>query len=129
METKKRKRTDSRLIPHRVLREIYRHYVDFQDYYQRTGNDIIEYKNYTISFLDLKSNLGQLSKRKKEAFFYNVILDKKQEEVAEIMGVTTVTVGQYVEAACIILSKRYFSELENNDAKLKNTKKQKRLDT
>lgn len=129
MEIKKRKRTDSRLIPHRVLREIYRHYIDFQDYYQRTGNDIIEYKNYTISFLDLKSNLNQLSKRKKEAFFYNVILDKKQEDVAKIMKVTTVTVGQYVEAACIILSKQYFAELENNDKGVKNTKKRDRLDS
>jgi len=112
MEIKKRKRTDSRLIPHRILREVYRHYIDFQDYFQRTGNDTLEYKNYTISFLDLKADLSQLSKRKKEAFFYNVILDKKQEDVAKIMGVTTVTVGQYVEAACIILSKRYFSKGE-----------------
>lgn len=117
METKNRKRTDSRFIPHRVLREIYRHYIDFQDYYQRTGNDTIEYKGYVISFIDLKGSLSQLSKRKREAFFYNVILDKKQEDVAKIMDVTTVTVGQYVEAACIILAKNYFPELEEQSPK------------
>src|SRR5580704_1705906 len=86
---------------HRLLREVYRHYIDFQDYYKRTGNFILEYKGLTISFLDLQYGLDKLSKRKREAFFYNVILDQRQEDVAKIMGVTTVTVGQYVEAAVL----------------------------
>ena len=107
-ETKKPK--EKPILRHRILREVYKHYLDFEDYYKRTGNYIIEHKGITISFFDLKYGLDKLSKRKKEAFFYNVILDKKQEEVAEIMQVTCVTIGQYVEAACIKLAERYFSE-------------------
>lgn len=100
---------------------MYRHYFDFRDYVSKTGNDIIEYAVETekesgyyvplaISFTDLKNGVSELSERKKEAFFYNVILDWKQKDVAERMGITTVSVGQYVDAAMIQLAKQYFAE-------------------
>jgi len=73
-------------------------------------NEVIEHKGLSISFSDLKHGLEDLSPRKREAFFYNVILDWKQKDVAEHMGITTVSVGQYVEQAMIQLSKRYFAE-------------------
>lgn len=53
----------------------------------------------TLSFWDLHGSLKRLSARKREAVFYNVILDWKQKDVAERMGISTVSVGQYVQAA------------------------------
>jgi DNA-directed RNA polymerase specialized sigma24 family protein len=106
---------------HKILREVYRHYFDFRDYVSRTGNDVIEYAVETeegsgiyvplaISFSDLSNGVSELSDRKKEAFFYNVILDQKQKDVAKKMGITTVSVGQYVDAAMMQLAKHYFAE-------------------
>lgn len=66
----------------------------------------------TLSFWDLQGALKDLSPRKREAVFYNVILDKKQKDVAAIMGITTVSVGQYVEQAMIQLSEKYFANME-----------------
>jgi hypothetical protein len=64
----------------------------------------------TISFWDLHDGLKALSARKREAFFWNVLMDKKQKDVAKLMGITTVSVGQYVEQACLQLAERYFGE-------------------
>jgi hypothetical protein len=66
----------------------------------------------TLSFWDLQGALKNLSPRKREAVFYNVILDQKQKDVAAIMKITTVSVGQYVEQAMLQLSEQYFSEME-----------------
>src|SRR3954452_12869392 len=109
------------LPKHRVLREVYRHYLEFRDLFQTDGTHVIEHGYYvedengekqkvniTISLWDLQNGLKELSPRKREAVFYNVILDKKQKEVAEIMEITTVSVGQYVEQAMLQLSERYF---------------------
>jgi DNA-directed RNA polymerase specialized sigma24 family protein len=95
--------------PHVVLREVYKHYLDFYDFYRFEGIETIEYQGFTINFLDLKDGLSDLSDRKKEAFYYHVIRDMRQQDVADIMGVTTVTVGQYVDAACRQLAKRYWA--------------------
>lgn len=110
---------------HKILREVYRHYTDFRDAVARGDvNDVIEYAIETetgsskylamsISFSDLKHGLNELAPRKREAFFYNVILDWKQKEVAALMNITTVSVGQYVDAAMLQLSKRYFADVES----------------
>ena len=63
-----------------------------------------------LSLSDLKYGIEQLAPRKKEAFFYNVILDWSQDETAKKMGITTVSVGQYIDAACDQLAQRYFAE-------------------
>lgn len=68
-----------------------------------------------LSFWDLQGALKDLSPRKREAVFHNVILDKKQKDVAKIMGITTVSVGQYVEQAMLQLSEKYFSDMEINN--------------
>ena len=59
---------------------------------------------------DLQGALKNLSARKREAVYYNVILDKKQKDVADIMGITTVSVGQYVEQAMMQLAEEYFAK-------------------
>lgn len=119
---------------HRVLREVYRHYLEFRDLVAQPEHDgqggygnsdgVIEYGYFvkegdklrrvyvTLSFWDLQGALKDLSPRKREAVFHNVILDKKQKDVAEIMGITTVSVGQYVEQAMLQLSETYFVDLE-----------------
>lgn len=108
---------------HRVLREVYRHYLEFRQYVSDTGNHVIEHGYFiynedgsikdkiavTISFWDLFSGLKDLSPRKREAVWYNVILDQKQRDVAKKMNITTVSVGQYVEQAMLQLSERYFA--------------------
>lgn len=109
---------------HRVLREIYRHYLEFRQLVAMTGESVFEHgeflydddgkiigkRHITISFWDLHNALGKLSERKREAVFYNVILDQKQKDVADIMEITTVSVGQYVEQAMIQLAEKYFAE-------------------
>jgi len=50
----------------------------------------------------------KLSERKKEAVYYNVIQDLKQKDVAEIMGITTVSVGQYVESGFLQITNHLF---------------------
>jgi len=134
-----------------ILREIYRHYLDYSDHYQKTGHDIIVGGTHdedcewwqrltrtnkqvdpekrvpdapctcgfsqtgpvTISFLDLRDSLKNLSKRKKEAVWYNVIMSYKQWQVAEIMDIKMVTVGQYVKSAMIKIANEYWPEDTN----------------
>lgn len=96
---------------HRIVREALRHYKELEALAQEDGDFVLAHGEYAISFLDLQGSLEKLSKRKKEAVLYNVILDWKQKDVAERMGITTVSVGQYVEQACLqieemILGKR-----------------------
>jgi DNA-directed RNA polymerase specialized sigma24 family protein len=112
---------------HRILREIYRNYTQYKDYVSSTGRHVIEHGYYvydeegnikdkvlvTISFWDLHQGLKSLSPRKREAMFYNVILDWKQRDVAKKMGITTVSVGQYVEQATLQLAQRYFADDES----------------
>lgn len=111
---------------HRILREIYRHYLEFRQYVSDTGNHVIDHGYFiynedgeiqervsvSISFWDLFHGLKDLSPRKREAVWYNVILDQKQRDVAKHMNITTVSVGQYVEQAMLQLSKRYFAEAD-----------------
>ncbi len=131
-----------------ILRELYRHYLDYSDHYQRTGHDILvggthdqdcEWRKrlirtnkkidhekrvkdapctcgfsqtgpVMISFLELRNSLRNLSKRKKEAVWWNVIMDQTQIEVAGIMGIKEVTVGQYVKSAMIKIAAEYFAD-------------------
>jgi DNA-directed RNA polymerase specialized sigma24 family protein len=108
---------------HRILREVYRHYYSFKQIFSSQGTHVIEHSYWVqnedgsrtketlqISLWDLHDGLKTLSARKREAVFYNVILDKKQKDVAEIMGITTVSVGQYVEQAMMQLTEKYFAE-------------------
>lgn len=114
---------------HRILREVYRHYLEFRQYVSDTGNHVIEHGyflydeegkikdkvNVKISFWDLFNGLRDLSPRKREAVWYNVILDQKQRDVAKRMKITTVSVGQYVEQAMLQLSEHYFADELSED--------------
>lgn len=98
---------------HRVLREVLRHYSEFRSLCASTGRWDIEAHGIRINFLDLRGSLTRLSKRKKEAVFYNVILDQKQKDVAEVMGITTGSVNQYVEQAMLQIAKDIWPEEED----------------
>lgn len=50
----------------------------------------------SFNFWDLHRGMTEVAPRKREAIMWNVIYDKKQKDVAKIMKITTVTVGQYV---------------------------------
>ncbi len=113
--------------PHRILREVFRNFRQFRELVASTGTDVIEHgywvynedgtKNHkvvlTISYSDLRGLPNILASRKKEAFYLNVIEDMKQRDVAEIMDITTVSVGQYVDAACEQMAKVYFAQGDN----------------
>lgn len=116
---------------HRILREIYRHYTELKALITAQGGDTVLYHSYpiydedgevvdkkdiAISFWDLHDSLNVLSDRKREAVFLNVILDWKQKDVAAKMGITTVSVGQYVEQAMQQLAKNYFPEEEDKSS-------------
>ena len=99
------------VLRHRLLREVVRHFSEFQELCSHSGDWEIEHRGIRINFLDLQNAFKDLSPRKKEAIKWNVVYDKKQIEVAEIMGITTVSVGQYVEAGMSQVAARVFSEL------------------
>lgn len=115
---------------HRVLREIYRHYTELKAYVTAYGDQIIAHaypiydsdgtylgkEQVEISYMDLHDSLQVLSDRKREAVYLNVILDLKQKDVAAIMKITTVSVGQYVEQAMLQLAKIYFADKEELSA-------------
>lgn len=124
------KKKTTKFQPHRILREVYRHYTEFEQLvasygthtidhvvrlYDEEGNEI-DRVPVTISFFDLRDGLksqkngGILSDRKLQAVMLNVIADQKQKDVAEAMNITTVSVGQYVEHAMEQLAKVYFPE-------------------
>lgn len=130
---KKSDKLPGRIPPHRVLREVLRHYIEFRELVMGYGllgeadgrKHVIDHSYWwwdedgerqketiEISFWDLHNGLKELAPRKREAIFHNVILDKKQRDVAELMGITTVSVGQYVEAGVQQLAKLYFAERE-----------------
>lgn len=126
MSQVKTKRTEE-LQPHKILREVYRHYTEYEAFVSATGKHVIDYHYplydedgetvlrrvpISISFYDLKDAIEDpsvLSERKRQAVLLNVILDKKQKEVAEMMGITTVSVGQYVDQAMMQLAEDYFA--------------------
>jgi DNA-directed RNA polymerase specialized sigma24 family protein len=123
--TKKTNKPTAPIPLHRILREVLRHYTEYRELVNQDGRaHIIDYgywvynedgtrkqkEEVSISFWDLHEGLKELAPRKREAIFYNVILDMKQKDVAKIMGITTVSVGQYVEAGTIQLAKQYFAE-------------------
>lgn len=126
------KKTNKPTVPiplHRILREVLRHYTEYRELVNQDGRlHVIDYgywvydedgtrkskEDVSISFWDLHQGLKELAPRKREAIFYNVILDEKQKDVAKHMGITTVSVGQYVEAGCIQLAKRYFADEYEN---------------
>jgi hypothetical protein len=116
---------------HRILREVVRHFLEFEALVSSTGKSVIDHGYFiyeedgetvkgkeiiSISFWDLHDALSTLSDRKREAVFYNVILDWKQRDVAEKMGITTVSVGQYVEQAMLQLADDYFAEEKSEEA-------------
>ena len=105
------------LKPHVVLRDAVRHYPEYEAFVSQFGTHVISHKGIELSFYDIQrvfracfaiennneltfpnEDPFKLSRRKKEAIFWNVIQDEKQKDVAERMGITTVSVGQYVEA-------------------------------
>jgi hypothetical protein len=120
--------------PHKVLREVLRNYLSYRDHlaYVDAGQDVIEHSylvtekdsdgnlyrrkvTLTVSFSDLQNCLlpqskgGILSERKREALLYNVVFDWRQQDVAEKMGITPVSVGQYADLALRQLAKKYFT--------------------
>jgi predicted DNA-binding protein (UPF0251 family) len=125
---------------HKILREAYRNFLTWRDiitypedseppytitYRVPKDKDSNEYVPVTISFVDLaralKSYEGELksegtvlSARKEQAFFLNVLRDLRQKDVAEIMGISMVSVGQYVDQGMLKLCKYYFGEEEND---------------
>lgn len=116
------------LPPHRVLREVIRHYTEFHELVANGGNHVLTHsylvpdddggvskETISISFWDLHRGINGLAPRKREALFYNVILDQKQADVAKHMNITTVSVGQYVDAACKQLAKLHFPEVVTDE--------------
>lgn len=95
---------------HKILREVLRNYTVFESRFQQSGEFEIEHRGITLDFLDLQGCLKGLSPRKKEAIFLHVVLDKKQKDAAEWMGITTVSVGQYVEQGLIQVARLLWPE-------------------
>lgn len=103
---------------HRILRDLIRHYLELETLFKDTGEHTFEWSSrehperILFSFLDLQGALKKLSPRKREAIFYHVIMDLKQKDVAEIMGITTVSVGQYCDQGLQQVSKLYWTDTE-----------------
>lgn len=93
-----------------ILRSTLRHYLEFEAYFAQTGEHTLEYGGVTICFLDLQGCLSSISERKRQAVELNVIRDLLQRETAHIMGIKTVTVGQYVDHAMIQMGRRLWND-------------------
>lgn len=111
-----------------VIKEMYRNRDSIKDFREFSGKDVIEYKGYLMaaSELDLM-NLKILAQREREAFFLNVVLDLKQQDTADIMGISTVSVGQYVVTASQKLCRLHFPERDIPMPKVKQYRKDPRL--
>lgn len=84
---------------------------------------VVSHNGLDLCFMDIKKSLNKLSARKKEAIYYNVILDMKQKDVADVMGITTVSVGQYVESGFAQIAREYFAEENQKNIKTRRRKK------
>src|SRR3954470_6474197 len=93
-----RDRNGKPILLHRVLREVLKHYSVFETLCSQTGDYEISHQGDKFTFLDLKGCLKNLSQRQMDAVFWFVIQDEKQKVVAERLGISTVTVGQYCES-------------------------------
>lgn len=146
MSTVQRTKRTEKVPVHRILREVYRHYYEFEEYVSHTGNHVIDYAYpvyeeivsvdddgnevvvpgelkdrvpISISFFDLREAIEDptvLSERKRQAVLLNVIRDMKQKDVAKLMGITTVSVGQYVEQAMLQLAEDQFAEMLQDES-------------
>lgn len=128
MSSSKKNLERKEMPKHKVLRETFKHFLEFRSYVSSTGNHFIKHGYWVtdedgnkikhvmleISYPDLFGALEKLPPRKKEAVFLNVILDMTQREAAEKMGITTVSVGQYVDQAFMTLAESYFPEEVEN---------------
>lgn len=112
-----------------IIKEAYRHYDTWQNLIAygdgKSGHvsDVLTYHipkepgsdelvPIVISFHDLQRAWDnvKLAPRKKEAFELNILQDMLQREAADIMGITTVSVGQYVNQAASQLAEWYFAD-------------------
>lgn len=103
---------EGRLRPHRVVREVIRHYPEFAAHCAQSGSYDIEYADISISLSDLKGCLAGLSPRLSQAVYYNVIHDKSQKETAKLMDITPISVGQYVDKAMRKIANDLFGSQE-----------------
>lgn len=120
---------------HRILRAVYRNYSQFRLLFADTGTHTLTHtyewfepdtaaepnekgrypadltkpqkETFEVDLFDLTEGLDELAKRKRQAFVLNVIEDRLQKEVGAIMGISTVTVGQYVDQACFQLAEKH----------------------
>lgn len=121
---KKKGLRTTKIPPYVIIKEALRGYTKFKRHAALTGQDYIEH-TYTVydddgiptekisielSLWDLFRGVKKISPRKREALWYGVILDKRQEEVGEIMGCRPVTCGQYANSACMQLAEEHLSE-------------------
>jgi len=70
MMKKIKKRKIEPVSKHKVMRELYRNYMQFREYVRSTGETTIEYQNVAISFYDLGMGLNELSPRKKHGILF-----------------------------------------------------------
>jgi DNA-directed RNA polymerase specialized sigma24 family protein len=106
-----------------------RHYIEFRDLVNNGGDHVLSHsylvpdedspegvrkETISVSFWDLHRGIKDLAPRKREALYWNVIRDEKQKDVAARMSITTVSVGQYVEAATKQLAVHHFPELADD---------------
>lgn len=75
--------------------------------------DTLSYDGIDINYFDMLTALSKINDiplKKREAFYLNVILDMKQKDVAQKMGVSPVTIGQHVTSVCRALEEVYFAD-------------------
>jgi DNA-directed RNA polymerase specialized sigma24 family protein len=120
--------------PWEIIRECLRHYTEFRRFaatdknrhdslqgviehtYQTYDEDdnVIQKYTFTISLWDLFDGMNKISKRKREALWYHIILDKSQKECETILGIKQATIGQYCSQSLIKLANVYLNH--ENDA-------------
>lgn len=100
--------------PRRLTRNLLGRYLEFEKFCEMDGRYEVKRADITINFSDLKGCLADLSPRKKQALYLNVICDLSQQEVAKLMGIAPGSVGQYVDQATREVALVLFPELEHS---------------
>jgi DNA-directed RNA polymerase specialized sigma24 family protein len=111
---------------YKIIREALRHYAEYRHHFRAHGqigdvfshtyivyNDDAEPQEkvtVTLCYSDLLRCAKQLPQKKREALWYNIVLDKSNDEVASIMKCQTQTISQYVRSACEFLAEGYWNE-------------------
>ena len=100
-----------------VLERILNNYWEWQEVYRTTGNPDLQLINgITVNIYDILDGIDKLPPRQKQAVVLSCLENRKEVEVAKIMGFTkySAQVGMYKRKALIKICDQVWNRLDLN---------------